>query len=317
MTSKVWRGWVDFLFALQSDRWLAKLRIAFGLLIIAYALSVRTDWFAFVGDDGDGFVDRSLSEIWSASTSQLIPRVTWLVQVGKSLHCPESTTLRLTWSVLVASGLFLAAGLFCRSAAFAAWFLHLAAAKSGGLLAYGVDNFLTIGLFILVLAPWPDRWSLDHRWRGLPSTRSCYVGFFKRILQITLCFTYFFGGLTKCIGPDWWNGEALWRALTHPPFGTLPVDWIFRCHFLLPPAGIVTWLLEMACPVMVTTRFRRLWLVSICFMHFAIGLAMGMWLFSATMIALNLAAFGRDPACRGGATAVRLLPHVSAAAASI
>jgi len=39
-------------------------------------------------------------------------------------------------------------------------------------------------------------------------------------------------------------------------------------------------------------RTRRIWLFGICGVHIAIGLTMGMYLFSLIMIVLNVAAFG-------------------------
>src|SRR5260370_27924462 len=40
-------------------------------------------------------------------------------------------------------------------------------------------------------------------------------------------------------------------------------------------------------------KTRKVWLICICGMHFAIGVTMGMYLFALIMIILNIAAFGQ------------------------
>jgi hypothetical protein len=202
---------------------------------------------------------------------------------------------------LLGSGLGVALGIFSRFAAVLAWFLHLCAARSGSFVSYGVDDFITIGLFYLMLSPLPDRFVFD-RWRHGPKPRSSVTsGFFHRVLQLHLSLIYFFSGLTKCLGAGWWNGENLWRALTRAPFDVVSADFLVKFNILFPVTGIAICLLETTYPIFIWwRRTRALWLSAILIMHAAIGLLMGMYLFALVMIVLNLAAFGVDllPATR-------------------
>jgi len=284
-----------FLFTAQSDQWLTLFRVGFGFQTIAYSWSLRTDWTYLFASNGRGLISRDLAEaILSIQGGGLIPRMGWLVTFGDFVGLSEETVLLLSWIFLFGAGCCLLVGIFSRPAAIVAWFLHLCAAKSGGLLAYGVDNFATIGLFYLALSPLPDTYSLDFwiwKKRGNPKL----VGFYRRVLQLHLCFIYFFGGLAKCLGPGWWNGESLWRALTRPPFDILPIDLIVRWRDLLPFAGIAVCLLEIGFPFLIWPKRTRLpWLACTIALHLGIGLTMGMYLFSFTMIILNLAAFAPD-----------------------
>jgi len=160
-------------------------------------------------------------------------------------------------------------------------------------LTYGMDNFTTIGLFYLMLAPFPDRYSIDRRlWKLSIKDRHLH-GFFRRVLQLHLCIIYFFSGLNKSLGAGWWNGDNMWLALTRPPFNVLPVDLIKSCHFVLPLAGIAVLVLETFYPFFIwPRRTRPIWLAGILAMHVGIGLAMGLYLFGLIMIILNIAAFG-------------------------
>jgi hypothetical protein len=106
---------------------------------------------------------------------------------------------------------------------------------------------------------------------------------------------YLFGGLSKCAGPGWWNGDSIWRALTHSPFDIISPDVLVRWQPLFPLAGITVCLLELGYPVFIWgKRTRTVWLVCVIGMHAAIAATMGMYLFALIMIVLNLAAFGPD-----------------------
>src|SRR5262249_48225579 len=158
--------------------------------------------------------------------------------------------------------------------------------------AYGMDNFTTIGLFYLMFAPLPDRYALGWRiWQPRPRDPRLQ-GFLQRVLQLHLCIIYFFSGLTKSLGSDWWNGTSIWRSLTCPPFNIISPGILASWKYLLPSVGIAVLILEIGYPFFIwPKRTRRFWLLSILGMHSGIGIVMGLYLFSLIMIVLNLAAF--------------------------
>src|SRR5437763_16770220 len=95
------------------------------------------------------------------------PILRWLVAIGTHSGLRVETVLSIVWACLLAACCCLLVGQACRLSAILAWLLHLCAAKTGGFVSYGVDNFLTIGLFYLMLSPLSDRYSLDWRLREL------------------------------------------------------------------------------------------------------------------------------------------------------
>jgi hypothetical protein len=284
-----------FLFPAETDTWITVLRIGLGVQVVMYALFLSGDWHYLFSSTGKGLVSRQLGEAITTFDSPLIPKLDWLVALGRSVNISEETVLSAAWAGLLCMGLFLLLGLFCRSAAIVAWFLHLCAAESGGLLAYGADNFMTIGLFYLMLSPLPDRYSLDRRLVQTKPKNPQLLGFWRRVLQVHLCLVYFFGGLGKCLGSGWWDGANLWRSLTRPPFDLISPDVLIRFKYFLPPLGISICLIELGYIIFIWMKKTRfIWLVCILAMHVAIGLIMGMYLFALIMIVLNLAAFGPD-----------------------
>ncbi|HEX3247946.1 MAG TPA: HTTM domain-containing protein [Pyrinomonadaceae bacterium] len=284
---------LEFLFPTRTDKWLAVLRIGLGFQVTFYTLSLRNDWNYLLSGTASGLVTGNLAEALLSLESYFIPRLGWLVGLATHVGLREKIVLSITWICLLAAGCGLFIGVACRFSAILAWFLHLCAAKSGGFISYGVDNFMTIGLFYLMLSPLPDRYSLDWRLRKLRPKDPRLLGFWRRALQLHLCVIYFFSGLTKCLGSGWWDGSNIWRALIRPPFNIIDPEILVRWKYLFPVAGIFICLLEIGYPAFIwNSKTRKIWLIGICAMHAGIGLAMGMYLFAFIMIILNVAAFG-------------------------
>jgi len=279
---------IEFLFRPATDRWLILLRVGLGLQITLYSLSLRSDWNYLLS----GTV-RMIAEALLSLQSHFVPRLGWPISLGTQVGLHEETVLFVAWACLVVAGCGLLVGVACRFSAIVAWFFHLCAAKSGGFVSYGMDNFMTIGLFYLMLSPLPDQFSLDWRLRNLRPKHSQLLGFWRRVLQLHLCIIYFFSGLTKCLGSGWWDGSNVWRALIRPPFNVIDAEILVRWKYLFPMAGILICLLEFGYPFFIwSSRTRKIWLFGVCGMHIVIGVTMGLYLFSLVMIVLNVAAFG-------------------------
>src|SRR5919106_1870816 len=283
----------EFLFPTESDAWLSILRVGLGFQMTLYSLSLRNDWNYLFGGADSGLVNRDLAEALLSIESRFTPRLGWLATLGAHVGLHEETVLSILWICLLVAGCGLIAGIFSRTSAILAWLLHLCAAKSGGFVSYGVDNFMTIALFYLMLSPLPDRYALDWQSRRSLREDSPFLGFWQRVLQLHLCVIYFFSGLTKCLGTGWWDGSNIWRSLIRPPFNIIDPEILVRWKYLFPVAGIIVCLLEIGYLFLIWShRTRKIWLICICAMHAGIGLTMGMYLFALIMIVLNLAAFG-------------------------
>ena len=296
---------LSFLFPSESDTWLTVFRIGLGLQITLYALFLRSDWHYLFASSGKGLVGREIGEAITSFDSRLIPKLSWLVALGRNINMSEETVLSIAWACLLTMGLLLLLGLFCRPAAIIAWFLHLCAAESGGLFAYGADNFMTTALFYLMLSPLPDRYSFDQWIVKTKPKNPPLLGFWRRVLQINLCFIYFIGGLAKFLGNGWWDGSNLWRSLIRPPFNLVSPEILVRFKYALPMLGILICLLEVSYPIFIWIKKTRfVWLISILAMHAAIGLMMGLYLFALVMIVMNVAAFGVPSTSRRAQTTV-------------
>jgi hypothetical protein len=87
----------------------------------------------------------------------------------------------------------------------------------------------------------------------------------------------------------------MWQVLMHPQFAVFYFFWL--AHFPLM-AKLICWgvmVVEVGYPVFIwPQRTRSYWLAAILTLHIAIGVFMGLWLFSLTLIVMNLSAFGTE-----------------------
>src|SRR5947199_9567457 len=185
---------LGFLFPDGTAQWLAILRVGLGFQVTFYSFSLRNDWHYLLSGAGNGVVSRNLAEALLSIESHFVPRLGWVVTLAAPIGLSEEAVLSVAWGCLLVGGCGLLVGLACRFSAILAWFLHLCAAKSGGFVSYGVDNFMTIGLFYLMFSPLQDRYSLDCQWRESQSKDPQRLGFWRRILQLRLVPIYFFDG---------------------------------------------------------------------------------------------------------------------------
>ena len=231
-----WLG--TLLFPSDSGHWVTVLRTGLGLQIVLYAWSLRPDWTSLFSRGRTGLVNRALAEAVLSGESPFTPRIGWFIRIGQTLGLTEVTILWILWLTLVVLGFFLIAGFCYRGVAIAGWFVFLSVAKSGTLFSYGVDNLTVIGLFYLMIAPRPpgSPWSSGRKRRTAIDPQR--YGFHRRILQLHLSIIYFFAGISKALGPEWWNGVSVWKALTRPPFDLIAPDVLIRFAPLFPIAGI-------------------------------------------------------------------------------
>ena len=112
--SDVWKRVMEFLFPPETDKWLAVFRIGLGLQVVVYTLFLRSDWHSLFSGTGKGLVSRRLGEAITSFDSPLIPKLGWLVFLGRHIGLAEETVLSVAWACLLCMGCCLLLGLFCR-----------------------------------------------------------------------------------------------------------------------------------------------------------------------------------------------------------
>lgn len=194
---------------------------------------------------------------------------------GRHLGLPASLTVYAFAGSYLGACVALIAGWRVRLAAVALLLLHRIFFMAVPIYNYGFDFLALSALFYC--AVYHVRWGM----------------YILRLLQVHLCFVYFFGGLNKAIGATWHNGEALWKAILQPigepiiqGMALLPLPWLWT----VLGWGVVA--LELLYAVLVWWRPARPWVLGATVaMHVGIALCLGLYAFSGLMILLNLTAF--------------------------
>ena len=167
---------------------------------------------------------------------------------------------------------------------------------------YGVDNILSSLLVLLCLAPVGRDWSLDRvrelrrlkLAQGLaawsPASASPWATVVTGLVQLQMAVFFFWSGAEKLRGDTWWEGIALWRALVNHEFTPATLSLFAHQFWLVNVLTYATIGLELAFAFLVWGRRTRPWLLGgAVALHLGIAVFMGLWAFSAAMIAGHLA----------------------------
>jgi hypothetical protein len=197
----------------------------------------------------------------------------------------------------IVGAVLLIAGFRTRAAATLAWATYLPIRYSAHLYFYGIGGMLLIALFYCMVLPTGREWSVDRALAGRADgsvERELDAALSVGVLRIHLCIVYLAAGLSKAIGPTWWTGDAVWRALSLPRFAQFDLAALSGYPEMLQAAGLAAVVAQLAYPVLVWTRLRAAIVLLAELLHLGIAVFLGLWLFSAVMMVLNVAAFGES-----------------------
>ncbi|MCW2570607.1 MAG: hypothetical protein JWO88_665 [Frankiales bacterium] len=191
--TRAWTGWSRWAFDPIDTASMAALRIAVGLLTVAWTLSMLPDANTFLSRSG---VQRGLPHYDSGA---------WSVQLG-----PPYIVL----AVLLLAGVGLALGWRTRIVSVVVAVLLLAVQRRDPWVLNSGDLLLRELAFFVMLMPAGETWSLDaHRRarRGLTERRR--APWALRLVQLQVSALYLFSVWAKVRGVDWNDGTAVGIAL--------------------------------------------------------------------------------------------------------
>lgn len=165
------------------------------------------------------------------------------------------------------------------------------------MLPYGVDKILACLLLLLCLAPIGRAMSLDRvravraaKLKNLEATLAPYTspwtGACTRLMQIQMALLFFYSGVGKIAGEDWWNGDAVWIVFTtHEHYSKIVLDLLASHYWIVNAATYGTILIEIAFPFLIWQRATRPYLLAgALFLHAQFAILMGLIYFSFVMM---------------------------------
>jgi hypothetical protein len=264
-----------------SARPLAALRVGLSLILLFHLVCLSNDMLSLHGSRG--IIPWELTDLLRDPWVPGLPTLAKaFVPFGISTH----TGIVILLSGYAGSLVSLALGFHARLSAFLAWVLHLGVMTSGFASFYGVDQIANTFLFYLLLFPSGRAWAFDSSREGtVPLV--CL-----RVMQFHLCVIYLAAGLEKAMGRQWWDGEAIWQAVSQPAFSTFDLGWLARYSWIPMLAGWGTLVVEIGYLFLIwPRRTRKVWCIATIGLHLGLALFMGLVFFSSVMILLTSCLF--------------------------
>jgi hypothetical protein len=221
-----------------------------------------------------------------------LPKLSDFAPLAGRVGIGSAGLVELVLLVHAAAAAALLAGWHTRSAAIVTWATYVPLKTTGFLFTYGIGGMLLIALFYCVVMPVGRAWSVDERRAPAAVHPGEDAALAVLVLRIHVSLIYLGAGVSKAVGPQWWSGDAVWRALSLPQFQQFDPAPLAGYPLLLQAAAIVALASQLLYPALVWTRARVFIVVLTELIHLGIAVFLGLWLFSAMMMVLNAAAFG-------------------------
>jgi hypothetical protein len=273
---EAWEAWERFWFAPTPTSSLGLLRIAFGVVVFGWTVSLAPDLSAFFSSAGIVGAQPTAPGVW-----------------GVLGIAPGGGVVVVLYAALLVASVALAVGARTRLAAVVVFVGLLSFERRDPWVFNSGDGLLRVIAFYVMLAPAGASLSID-RWRRererfweFPSRAPWAM----RLLQIQLSVIYIAGVWDKLQGTTWNNGTAVSYALRVSDLAGLPVP-----GFLSQSPVVVNLLtfgtlgMELALGILVWNRRLRRWILlgGVAF-HVAIGWAIRVGFFSVGMLVLYVA----------------------------
>lgn len=278
-------GWNRFWFTPTDPHTLALIRILGGGMLFYTHLVWTIDLMAFLGPTSwiTNEAARELSE----------GAYTW-----SHLWYIDSPTL--LWAQHIVGLIvfaMLTVGLWSRITSVLACLITLAYCHRLQGALFGLDQVNAMLAMYLMIGPCGavysvDRWLADRRAGGGQSARSPTVSgnVAIRLIQLHMCIIYLFGGVSKMRGDMWWDGTAVWYAISNLEYQSLDMTWLVRYPWLIATLTHVTVFWETFYCALVWPRQTRPIALFLAFcVHGGIATFLGMITFGLAMIFGNLA----------------------------
>ena len=279
-------AWRRFWFEPAQSSTLALFRIAFGLLSVAWTLSLAPTLFDFYGVGG---VAPGSSENFSGD---------W----GVLPNPAGGPTLLLVFAVLLLGSVALTLGLYTRVAAIVVFVGVLSFEHANTLIGNSGDGLIRNLAFYLMLAPSGTALSLDRLRRSRADFWSfpLVAPWVLRLVQIQLSIGYLSAVWHKVQSDLWRTGTAVSYAMRLQDIHRFPIPgFVTQSELLTEALTFGTLALELSLAILVWNRAARPWVMTFgALMHITIDYSILIGFFSLAMFVTYLAFLPAETATR-------------------
>ena len=285
--------WRSFWFRPEPATTLGVVRIAFGVLAIAWTLSLYPDLRVLFGPDGVLPQHPSISYRWG------------VFDVATS-----ESALLIGWWVLLVSAVAMTVGWHSRIAALLVFVLVVSFDRRNPFVFNSGDVLFRIEALFLALSPCGAALSVDQlRRAGSFVAAQWRAPWALRLMQVQVSLIYLSTVQIKTSGASWPDGTAVSYALRLDDMILVPAPhWVTTHAFLMNVATWATLAVELSIGILVWNRRLRPWVLSAgVIMHLMIMININVGFFSLAMFVAYLAFIPPQAAHRLGHTIQRRL----------
>jgi hypothetical protein len=274
MIERALESWERFWFAQRETSTLALIRITFGVLMLAWAISLSTNLLTFFGPTGI-ITAQPRTEAWGI--------LRWF---------PSESAVLALYAILLLAAICTIFGLATRLATLALFVCVISFERRNPFVFNSGDAVIRNLSFFLMLAPAGAALSLDR----LRRNRSNFWSFPVRshwpirLMQIQLCVIYLAAVWAKVRGVTWNDGTAVSYALRIDDLARFPLPhYVAESPLIVSLATYGTLAVELAIPILVWNRKARPWvLLAGIGMHMTIDYRIMVGFFSYAIILMYL-----------------------------
>ncbi len=301
-------AWDWFWFTPCQPHLLAVIRIATGCMLLYSQLVVGLNLFAFLGDDA-WINNQTIQSLHDGSYAP--------ADMGRSYlwHLSSPTALIIHHLLTLAVTACFAIGFGTRLTAPLAWFLQLMLVHRMTGALFGLDQVMTMLTTYLMISPCGAVYSLDSKirqrliqrdalvpwqqWMFPDASPSVAANLALRLIQLHLCIVYLFGGLWKARGTAWWDGSAIWFAVSNAQYQSWDATWLSHYPRIFSMLAHITVFWEVFyCALIWPKLTRPICLAIAVAVHAGIAMFLGMITFGTIMIVANVAFLPPDLSTR-------------------
>jgi len=272
-----------------SSNFVVFFRISVGLIILIHFLSYWLDFELL-------YTNKSIVplELHSLYRSYYIFTIDDFLNI-LNMYFENNFSILIFKIFYILLSIFIILGFFSRVCAIFLIFFQISFIKYGSLIYYGADFFTTMSLLYIFIFPSSSYFSLQKKIfpQSLKLIPNQSLILCKKLMQIHLCIAYFFSGLDKILGFNWWNGESVWKAIHLPNFNHfIDISTIITNSIFYIVVGWSTIIIEILYPLFINLKStRKIWLYLTIGMHIGIIISFNLFFFSAIMITWNLTSY--------------------------
>lgn len=278
-------AWNRFWFQPTPASTVALFRIAFGAVVVAWAISVLPDATTFFGDGGV-LPERELQG----------------AEVGVLAVVSSDAMVYALVGALLVAGVALIFGFHARIASIVVFVALLSLRRRNPWVMNSGDSLLRHISFFLVFAPTGAALSID-RWRRARSRVWAIPNrapFAMRLIQIQVSLVYLFTVWAKARSPEWVEGTAVFSSMRVGDLTRFDIPWILSESLVLANlAAYATLAVELALAILIWNRRARPWVIGAgVALHLFIEVTFSLGFFSTVMLLSYLAFLPEDTALR-------------------